>query len=92
MNYKSVLEEQIRELQKLQDENVKSSNGGMHKTETAVLLAKQISDLVLMASKEIAEPNEQVPERLNVTIPCEIDKKVLIDLLMRSPQFDLQKL
>lgn len=44
MDYKLVLQEQIRELQKLQDENVKSCNP--LRIQNAVLIAEQIRRIV----------------------------------------------
>jgi len=46
MDYKSVIEEQIRELQKVQDSIVKFSDG---KESAACNVAKTISDLVIHA-------------------------------------------
>jgi hypothetical protein len=46
MDYKSVLEEQIRELQKVQDSIVKFPDG---KENAACNVAKTISDLVVQA-------------------------------------------
>jgi len=42
VDYKSVLQEQIRELQKLQDENVKSNDRVSTKIQNAVVIAEQI--------------------------------------------------
>lgn len=42
MNYKSVIEEQIRELQKLQDQNIRSAAPINHVIENAVKIAEQI--------------------------------------------------
>jgi hypothetical protein len=46
MDYKSVLQEQIRELQKLQDENVKSNVQVSVKVDNAVKIAEQIRKIV----------------------------------------------
>lgn len=42
MDYKSVLQEQVRELQKLQDQNMKASTNLPSKIEYAVIIADQI--------------------------------------------------
>ena len=46
MDYKSVLQEQVRELQKLQDENVKSGISVSAKIENAIAIAEQIRKIV----------------------------------------------
>jgi len=46
MNYKSVLEEQIREIQKLSDTNMHSSYSVSSKAEVAVQLSEQINKTV----------------------------------------------
>ncbi|MDR3587515.1 MAG: hypothetical protein P4L59_19715 [Desulfosporosinus sp.] len=42
MDYKSVLQEQIRELQKLQDATMQSKDNLIHKVDNAVKIAEQI--------------------------------------------------
>ncbi len=46
MNYEAVLQEQIRELQKLQDENMKSGLPLQVRVVNAITLAEQIKKIV----------------------------------------------
>lgn len=50
LDYKAVLQEQIRELQKLQDENMEYPHSPSNKAATAISIAEQIRKLCIEAA------------------------------------------